>query len=464
MWRPADLDPTAGSKTSQVAELIRRTIESGRLAVGSLLPSERELARRLEVSRVTVVRAIEELRARGLVETRHGFGSVVRPNDRLMDPVAPVPLDARFDLRTSTAAAPREVEQAAQDLVLGDRFRSRLTTDGAPAGGSWELREALAAHLTRQGVPTLPTQLTLVTGATAGLDLAIAALVHGPGRSITETPTYPGALAVLRRRGLDPVGWPAGVTGWDLDQATHLVRRARPAVMYVQPDNHSPTGQTMPSSRRAGLVDLARRHKIPLITDDTLRPLWLGESEQPPPLSRRRGVISVGSFAKSVWGGLLVGWVRASQGLTRAIQASSHAFMLRPSATDELLAMAVLDHFDTIVARRRRLLRTNLDALTAALADVPGVTWHQPTGGMTLWLDLGPCDAHEVATAAATHGLLIAPGDSCTSDASARNHLRFPYTAAPDQLRGAVAVLAELSPVRRQWTGPSTRHRSTIGQ
>ncbi|WP_436492531.1 PLP-dependent aminotransferase family protein [Actinokineospora sp. HUAS TT18] len=434
MWRPTDLNPADGTKARQVAESVRRAISAGKLSVGTRLPSERDLAARLGVSRVTVVRALDLLRADDVIETGHGSGSVVRPADRLLDPVGPVRAQGPVvDLRSATAAAPQEVAVAAAE-ILDQRFRAAMATDGPPVGGSWELREALAAHLTARGTPTRPGNLTITVGATAALDLALTALNPAPGRALTETPTYPAALAVLRGHRLDPVGWPVD---WDLDQAAHLLRRTRLSAVYLQVDNHSPTGRTMPADRRAPLVDLVRG--VPLIADEALRPLGFGP--QPPPLSARPGVIGVGSLSKTIWGGLLIGWIRAPQALTKVIQASPRAMLMRPSSADELLALALLDRFDTIVERRRRLLRTNLAALESALAGLP-VSWESPSGGMVLWLRVG--DSRAVTTAAARRGLLLSPGDLSTPDGGDRHHIRFPYTSTPAELRAAVAVLAEL--------------------
>src|SRR3954451_21651061 len=89
MWRTTDLDPADGTKTEQVEALVLRRIERGDLSIGSRLPSERVLAERLGGSRVTVVRALDHLRADGVLETQRGSGTLLRPLDRLLDPVAP---------------------------------------------------------------------------------------------------------------------------------------------------------------------------------------------------------------------------------------------------------------------------------------------------------------------------------------------------------------------------------------
>ncbi len=445
MWRSLDLDPVDGSRTEQVAALIIRRIERGDLAIGSRLPSERTLADTLGVSRVTVVRALGLLRQDGTLSTRHGSGSQVLPLDRLADPVAPASTrqpgdDQVVDLRFATTAAPHEVAEAYARLV-NTGLPAAMAGDGPPVGGSGVLRSALAERLSTSGSVTDAAHLTLTVGAASALEAVIAALDVAPGIALTETPTYPAALDIFRRHRLDVVGWPAGAAGWDLDQLAHLCRRLRPRVVYLQADNHNPTGLSMPSDRRAAAVEEIRRSGAVLVSDETLRPLWLADGAQPAPLSGLAGVVGIGSLSKTVWGGLRVGWIRSSRMLRRRIVAGAPAGLVSPGALDELLALELGPSLDGIAERRRSLLRANLTGLESTLGAVPGVAWSTPTGGMTLWLELLRHRPRQLTAAARRHGLLLSHGELFTPDQAARQHIRLPYTASTDTLTLAVERL-----------------------
>jgi DNA-binding transcriptional MocR family regulator len=237
------------------------------------------------------------------------------------------------------------------------------------------------------------------------------------------------------------VGWAAGI--WDTDQLVHLCRRHKPKVIYLQADNHNPMGLSLPADRRAAVVEIARRYDAVLISDETLRPLWLSNGDQPDPLSRYPRTVSVGSLSKTVWGGLRVGWVRTGRQLRRRINTSAQLSITSPSALDDLLAQAILDRLDRVIARRKARLRTNLAALETGLKTLDGVAWPTPTGGMTLWLELTELRSRKVLETARELGLLLGAGDLFTPDGTDRRHIRIPFTAPPDTLRLVVARLGQ---------------------
>jgi DNA-binding transcriptional MocR family regulator len=153
----------------------------GELRPGMRLPSERALAARLSVSRVTVVRALARLRHEGLVHTRHGSGTFVATSDRLIDtvaarqdragPAAVAGADA-LDLRWATTAGPADLADVVHAAVR-DALPAALRGDGATSGSLGGLTGLLAGYLTGSGLPTLPGQLTLTSGAMTGLGLVV---------------------------------------------------------------------------------------------------------------------------------------------------------------------------------------------------------------------------------------------------------------------------------------------------
>jgi DNA-binding transcriptional MocR family regulator len=148
-------------------------------------------------------------------------------------------------------------------------------------------------------------------------------------------------------------------------------------------------------------------------------------------------------LSKTVWGGLRVGWVRTGRQLRRRINTSAQLSLTSPSALDDLLAQAILDRLDRVIARRKARLRTNLAALETGLRTLDGVAWSTPTGGMTLWLELTEVRSRRVLELARAQGLFLGAGDLFTPDRTDRRHIRIPFTAPPETLRLVVARLGD---------------------
>lgn len=440
------------SLTHQVAATLRSWVAQGELRAGMRLPSERALAARLGVSRVTVVRALARLRLEGLIVTRHGAGTFVAAGDRLIDTVAATgsvgghPMAAQgeeiLDLRWATTAGPADLMQIVAAAVERG-LAAALPRDGAVTDSGDALTEALAAYLDRTGLPTRAGQLTLTSGAMSGLRLVLDT-VGAPSRvAIAETPTYPGALRILAQQRRRLTGWPAGASGWDPDRLVRLVRPGVPGALYVQPDGHNPTGATMPSSVREAVGHLSRTAGWLTVADETMRPLNLTAEQVPSLALFGDSVLTVASMSKVVWGGLHLGWVRAPIAITRQLRTAAAVTGSGPGSLDQIVALELLNSIGGIIQRRSRLLAENLQHLEGRLRALgrPGLTWPRPAAGITLWLDLAGHSAHEVIRECARLGVLLEPPSSYTVGGHDDRHLRLPFTASPAILDRVVDVL-----------------------
>jgi DNA-binding transcriptional MocR family regulator len=441
------------SLTHQVAATLRSWIAQGELRAGLRLPSERALAARLGVSRVTVVRALTRLRLEGLIVTRHGAGTFVAATDRLMDTVAARRAGALdspaaraeeiLDLRWATTAGPAGLTRVIA-AAMEHGLPAALPRDGG-VEDSDVLAEALAGHLSATGLPTRADQLTLTSGAMAGLRL-ILETAGPPGRvAMTETPTYPGALRILGQQRRRLLGWPAGAAGWDPDRLTQLMRSGGSGVLYVQPDGHNPTGGTMSPAIRAAVGQAARTPGWVIVADETMRPLNL-TAEQPPSLACcSDAVLVVSSMSKIVWGGLRLGWIRAPVAMTRQLRAATAAIGAGPGSLDQAVGLELLSSLGGIIERRTRLLAENLQYLEARLRTLgrPGLAWQRPAAGITMWLDLGGRSSHEVVQQCARLGVLLEPASTYTVGGRDDRHLRLPFTAPPAILDRVADVLGQ---------------------
>ncbi|MEU9126859.1 PLP-dependent aminotransferase family protein [Kitasatospora sp. NPDC048540] len=439
-----------GPLAQALAAAIRDAVIDGRIPVGTRLPSERALATALQVSRGTVVTTLAALRDGGWLRTHHGSGSDVRLPPEVTERTAPWSVDHGdgLDFTRAVPAAPHAVYLEASRRAV-ERSAALLMDSAEPDAGLPRLRELLADRYTRDGLPTRPDQILVTSGARAAFTL-LADHLHDRARPVlVESPTYHGALAVLRRRRARLAASPVTAEGWDPDRLAHAVRTVRPGLAYLTPDFHNPTGALMPADQREQVAELAARNGLTVIADETLRDLDLRTPPEPVPHLSGKAVVAIGSLGKLVWGGLRVGWLRADAARIRELLHNPLQARLSPPPLEQLIACELLTDPQDLLRDRRERLRAQRDHLAALLEGAGAWSFTLPPGGLCLWLRLHGTAASALATRAAREGLKLSPGPGFSADRTLTHYLRLPYTATPETLTRAVAVLTGRATTRK---------------
>ncbi|HEY6481745.1 MAG TPA: PLP-dependent aminotransferase family protein, partial [Streptosporangiaceae bacterium] len=425
--KPIDLGERLGRWSSGRGPLpvllsarLRRLIDEGELPPGEPLPPDRALATALAVGRSTVVAAYEELRREGRIVRRQGSGTRVAgagqgaaaartPRPTTGAPVFLHLLEPRDGVIPLACAAP-----SAPPRELVDAYAAMLPRLAATAGdigyypaGHPELRQAIADRYAALGIATGPERILVTGGAQQALSLLASALLVPGDRVLTEAPTYPGALEAFRGEAAVTHGLPVGLTG-----LRAAVREHRPALAYVIPTFHNPTGLVLPPLRRRALAETAVAAGVPLIDDEVLSELAFPGEPVPPPLASSAGsVISVGSLSKVAWAGLRVGWVRAPEPLIARLTRLRVVGALGGSVPDQLAAARLLPRLGPLIARQAAQREAGHDHLRAGLARyLPD--WEAPPvrGGQTLWVRLPRGDGSSFAQEALQHQVAVLPG------------------------------------------------------
>ncbi|NGN65268.1 PLP-dependent aminotransferase family protein, partial [Streptomyces sp. A7024] len=407
-----------------LADGVRLLVLEGRVPVATRLPAERELATALSVSRTTIAAAYEYLRAAGFLESRRGAGSWTSvPGGhplptRGLEPLPPESTGSMIDLGCAapTATEPwltRAMQGALEELPL------YAHTHGDYPAGLPVLRETIAARYTARGVPTMPEQIMITTGA-MGAMAALVRLFAGRGERVAvDSPSYANILQLIREEDcrLVPVAMGEGLAGWDLPAWRQVLRDAAPRMAYVIADYHNPTGALASEDKRRELVEAARRAGTTLIADETMGELTLEEADRaslPCPVAAfdpaGSTVITVGSASKAFWAGLRIGWVRAAPEVVRSL-VSARAYADLGSPVLEQLAVNWLmtgEGWESAVGLRRAQARQSRDALVAALGEqLPEWEFEVPRGGLTLWVRTGGLSGSRIAEAGERFGVRV---------------------------------------------------------
>jgi DNA-binding transcriptional MocR family regulator len=470
----------AGPVYRRLAAAIRAAVERGEIRAGERLPSERVLAARLALSRTTVVSAYEALRRDRSIESRQGSGTRVRgapsrPPAFLVreDPAGSFrrhPVWRSFmegpggtieflgahlpapDLLAREGA--RIDEKSLQALARGPGYLPM----GLPA-----LRQAIARHLTASGLETGEDQVLVTHGAQQAIGLAGALLVERGEAVVVEDPTYLGSIDIFAGQGARLLTVPVGSDAAWVAKLRETIARGAPRLVYLMPTFQNPTGVVMSEPCRRALARLSRELQLPIVEDNTLADLSLA-GRPPAPIAAfdsAAPVLTVGSLSKLFWGGLRIGWIRASEEILLRMTRLKIMADLGGSLIGQLVAVRLLAEAERVRAMRRREMRERLDRLTRLLSrHLPEWTWVEPAGGLSLWVKLPRGDASTFAQVALRHGVAVVPGALASPGGGCADRLRLPYVLDAAPMREGVERLA------RAWeayAGGESRRRRAAG-
>jgi GntR family transcriptional regulator/MocR family aminotransferase len=415
---------------------LRSGILSGSYAAGARLPSTRDLAEQLGVSRTSVLTAYDQLLAEGFVEGRVGSGTYVchglsKAGARGGKPAASVAL-SRFGAAATKAAARLAVPERRPEPLPFDfaYWRSDLESfplerwwrallrearrapirdlDYGDAAGSPALREAICDHLRRhRAVVCDPSQVLVVNGSQQALDL-IARTLLDPGDLVAiEDPHYQGAREAFRALGASLVAVPVDREGLD---PRRLPRKA--TLAFVTPSHQFPTGAVLPLARRVALLEWAKRSRAVIVEDDYDGEFrYEGQPEESlQGLDTEGRVLYIGTFSRTVYSALRIGYLVAPKALVPALVAAKwlsdrHTATLEQRALARFIAGGAYERHLRRVRRRNAARREALlGSIVAFLGGRVEVTGSGAGAHVALW-PRGERSETEIVARAASRGV-----------------------------------------------------------
>jgi DNA-binding transcriptional MocR family regulator len=436
----------SGPAYREIADRIRLLAVDGRVVDGSRLPSERELATAMGISRTTTSRAYAELRDSGLLRSRQGSGSVVSLpiGASSASSLIVTPHDADTIAMTFSApSGPPGLARAFESALT--KLPGLLATTGYLPDGLPALREILAQRYTDQGLPTDPEQIIVTSGGMGAISLLARTLMSPGQRVVAEGIGYPHAYDSFAGAGARLSVLPIGETPWDPEALAAMLKGAPHRAAYFVPDFHNPTAAVMSDEERGAWARELRRHDVIPVVDESLRETGLDGIELPPVFGTYDPqALLIGSSSKAYWAGLRVGWIRAPHSAVMPIVQSRMMVDLGTSAFDQQVFVELLLEGGQTKAAGRARLRSARDHLLSELAQqLPEIEAPCPAGGLSLWTTLPDRISSRLTSAAAHHGLLLTPGPRffTLATAAGERHLRIPYAQSNDTLTEAVARL-----------------------
>jgi GntR family transcriptional regulator/MocR family aminotransferase len=460
----------------QITQALVRDIERGRLTTGTFLPSSRDLAAALGVSRKTVVLAYEDLIAQGwlasactrgtmvsssLPEPNHSSVKGLRSQDQsttadyrfAQPPERPLALPSgdgyKLDEGTPdgrqfpTELLARAYRSAVQRATRENRFQYRNPH------GSDALREAIATMLkSERGLSVTAANICITRGSQNGIFLAALALIQPGDAAIVEELTYEPAVAAFRARGAKIVPVRIDDDGIDVEEVERACRQHPVRAVFLTPHHQFPTTVALRPERRLRLLELARQFGFAIIEDDYDHEFHF-ESQPLLPMAAYapNHVIYIGSLSKLMLPALRVGYIAAP---CAVIEAIAHFVSLTDGMGNTVTEDAAAELIENgelrrharkvrqVYLQRRDTFAATLDATFGDLAD-----FETPDGGLAFWLRFRrPADLDRIEERAPGLNIRFASSRSFMTRASAPRGLRFGFASLTEfEARQALRAL-----------------------
>ncbi|SFI22293.1 PLP-dependent aminotransferase family protein [Jannaschia pohangensis] len=412
------LDPGhQGTLQRQLQEIVASGILAGRFHQGDRMPSSRGLARHLGISRITVTLAYTELVANDYLSSRGRSGYFVS-DSAPRPPVFPPSTRSESRVDWSRALGQRIPEAAALNRpedwrryrypfiygqtdarlfdhqnwrkcalqALGARDFQALTEDSYGRDDPQLVDQIIRHILPRRGIVADPSEVLVTLGAQNALWMLAQILLTQRRTAVMEFPCYPALREILQQSrcntadiAVDEHGLPPDAVPPETD------------VLFVTPSHHCPTSATMPMARRRALLDRAEEHDFLIVEDDYEFELAFASTPSPAlkSLDRAGRVAYIGSFAKSLFPGLRLGYVVAPEPLIREMRMLRSLVVRHVPGHIQRVAAYFLaqGHYDAQVHKMARAYRDRRAVAEAAIAanglEIAGAP---NFGGSSLWM------------------------------------------------------------------------------
>ena len=464
---------------AQIREALVSAVLSGQIPPGEPIPSTRAMAKRLKVSRNTVVLAYQALVASGFLKARERSGYFVDEEVTRASAHTPAPAAARSDStvrwegrfkvtpsRQANIEKPEdwrafpypfiygqgdpalfpiaEWRECARE-ALGRKWLDAWTEDRYTADDPMLIQQIRQRILPRRGISAAPDEILVTLGAQNAL-YTISRLIADPHSNVAlEDPGYPDMRNTFALRTPHIRAIPVNDEGIVVDGRLKGVD-----VVYVTPSHQFPTTVTMSLSRRKELLEAATSQNFVIIEDDY--EFETNYISDPCPalksLDADGRVIYVGSLSKSLFPGLRLGFMVAPKPFIDEAKALRRLMLRHPPGNNQRTVALFLayGHHEAMVARQHRVYRERWQEMGAALSEyLPGWSDNPTFGGTSFWMSgSASLDANGLLSEALEDGVVIEPGSVLFSgNDPPRNHFRLGFSSIPaDRIKPGIAQLA----------------------
>lgn len=450
----------SGSLQQQIRAMVTQGILAGRFRPGQRMPSSRGLAEHLGVSRITVTLAYADLVSGDYLTSAGRSGYFVSETAPLAPEFpASEPRAEAVDFRALTGGRFSQMARVARPddwdrypwpfiygqadptlfdhqnwrqcalRALGKRDFAALTSDYYERDDPLLVEQLVRTILPRRGIAAREEEVLLTLGAQNALWIAATLLLGLGRRAGLENPGYPAWRGVVAATGAEALAVDVDALGLPVDGLAGV------DVVFVTPSHQCPTNATMPVERRVALLEAAQQQGFVIVEDDYEFEMSFLKPVAPALKSLDRGgrVIYAGSFSKSVFPGLRLGYLVGPPGFIAEARAL-RGLMLKhpPGHIQRTMAYFLgLGHYDALVNRMKGAYRRRRQGMAEAIAaEGLEVAGQGGFGGSSFWMRAPEgVDTEALALGLRAEGVLIEPGRAFFAGEGPRNYYRLAYSS-----------------------------------
>lgn len=316
------------------------------------------------------------------------------------------------------------------------------------------LREIILERMKKKDIKGFSSdEVLLTTGSQQAIDL-FSRIMFDPGDIIlTENPTYLSALQVFRSYEAQVVGVESDEFGMIPEDLENKIKVMKPKCIYVVPTFSNPTGNVWSLERRKFLIEMAHKYKLVVLEDDPYGEIQFYQEERYIPLAALddgKHVLYTSTFSKTAVPALRTGWIVGPIEIIRMMAQAKQANDLHSNSLAQQALYQLCTHFD-LDGHVQKLIqeysfRMQIMSRLIKEANLEGVRFVEPKGGMFLWLELADhINTTELLQQAVSKGVAYVPGAPFYASNPKYNTMRLNFThSTPEKIEKGIGLLTTL--------------------
>jgi GntR family transcriptional regulator of abcA and norABC len=457
-WKPDRKTKRAIYK--QLAEYIENGIADGTFPPDKPLPSERSLAKDLNINRSTVVAAYDELESNGLIQRTRGSGTTISKDiwgitkkripswNRYIEAGSFLP-NLPVTQRIRKEASDHRLINLASGELSEDLFPLKhlreITATRSFIGslgydhpqGNAILRNTITKHVKQfRRIETNSSSILITSGAQQALHLVVQCLLK-PGDAVAiEDPSYNYNQPIFKSAGLKTYFLPVDKEGINPDDLLSVIKKHRIRMIFLNPAYQNPTGAFLSKEKRKAILEISSEHGIPVVEDDpySLTSFNGEEVTTLKSMDDHGNVLYISSLTKIVASGLRIGWIIGPRAVIERLADAKQQFDFGHASFTQWIANDFLEseNFHSHIEKLVKELEKRRDQIAASLSFhlKDQVDFSIPQGGIHLWCRIKKdINEMQLLEESIKRGVIYVPGSTMGSK---KGYVRFTY-AREDQ-------------------------------